>query len=74
VLSEVYYPGWRAWVNDREVEVLRANYLFRAMEISAGAQRVRLLYAPWSFKIGAGLFAVTAVALIGWFVWKVRRK
>ena len=36
VLSEVYYPGWRAWVNDREVEVLRADYLFRAVELPAG--------------------------------------
>jgi uncharacterized membrane protein YfhO len=70
VLSEVFYPGWRAWVNDREVEVLRANYLFRAVEISAGAQRVRLLFDPLSFKVGAGLFLVTAVALVGWSVWR----
>jgi hypothetical protein len=70
VLSEVFYPGWRAWVNDREVEVLRANYLFRAVEISAGAQRVRLLFDPLSFKVGAGLFLVTAVALVGWGVWR----
>jgi hypothetical protein len=74
VLSEVYYPGWRAWVNDRETEVLRANYLFRAVEISAGAQRVRLLYDPWSFKIGAGLFATTVLALIAWGVWKARER
>ncbi|MCI0478836.1 MAG: YfhO family protein, partial [Anaerolineales bacterium] len=74
VLSEVYYPGWRAWVNDREVEVLRANYLFRAVEVSPGAQRVRLLYDPWSFKIGVGLCAITILVLIGWFVWRVRKK
>ncbi len=74
VLSEVFYPGWRAWVSDREVEVLRANYLFRAVEISAGAQRVRLLYDPLSFKIGAGLFAATTLALIGWLVWRARKR
>ncbi len=70
VLSEVFYPGWRAWVNDREVEVLRANYLFRAVEISAGVQRVRLLFDPLPFKVGAGLFLVTIVALVGWGVWR----
>jgi hypothetical protein len=74
VLNEVYYPGWRAWVNDREVEILRANYLFRAVEIPAGAQRVRLLYDPASFKVGVGLCAITMLALIGWFVWQVRKK
>jgi len=62
VLSEVYYPGWRAWVDDREVEVMRANYLFRAVELPAGAHRVRLLYDPAWFKIGVGLFAVTVIA------------
>ncbi len=78
VLSEVYYPGWRAWVTDptpgpsperrgeREVEVLRANYLFRAIELPAGAHRVRFLYDPASFKLGAGLFALTLLMLIGW--------
>lgn len=75
VLSEVYYPGWRAWVEDltsspqaswREVEVLRANYLFRAIELPAGEHGVRLLYDPVSFKFGAGLFALTLLVLIGW--------
>jgi hypothetical protein len=66
VLSEVYYPGWRAWVDDREVQVLRADYLFRAVELPAGEHRVRLVYDPWSFKVGAGMFVVTIVGLVAW--------
>jgi uncharacterized membrane protein YfhO len=73
-LSEVFYPGWRAWVDNREVPVLRADYLFRAVELPAGAQRVRLLYDPLSFKIGAGLFAVTMLALSGWIIWRMRKR
>ncbi len=68
VLSEVYSPGWRAWVDDREVEVLRADYLFRAVELDSGAHRVRLLYDPPWFKIGVGLFGATVVGLAAWFV------
>ncbi|HEX7593489.1 MAG TPA: YfhO family protein, partial [Anaerolineae bacterium] len=63
-----YYPGWRAWVDDREVDVLRADSLFRAVALSGGAHRVRLLYDPASFKIGAGLFMLTALALVAWGV------
>jgi hypothetical protein len=74
VLSEAYYPGWRAWEDNREVEVMRANYLFRAVELPAGTHRVRLLYDPAWFKIGVGLFAVTMLALIGWFGWWRWRK
>ncbi len=74
VLSEVYYPGWRAWVDDREVDVLRADYLFRAVELPAGAHRVRMLYDPPLFKIGVGLFALTGIALTAWGVWKKKRR
>lgn len=64
VLSEVYYPGWKAWVDNREVNVSRANFLFRAIELPAGSHRIRMLYDPPSFKIGAGLFAITLISLL----------
>jgi uncharacterized membrane protein YfhO len=65
VLSEIYYPGWRGWVDDREVEVLRADFLFRAIPIPTGAHRIQLLYDPLSFKIGAGLFGMTMLLFVG---------
>lgn len=68
VLSEVYYPGWRAWVDDREVPVLRADYLFRAIELPAGEHRVRFTYDPASFKFGLGLFGLTAIVLVVWVI------
>jgi hypothetical protein len=73
VLSEVYYPGWRAWVDDREAQVLRADFLFRALPVEAGSHRVRLLYDPLSFKIGEGIFGVTALAIGGWGAWEMRK-
>ncbi|MDE3089849.1 MAG: YfhO family protein [Chloroflexota bacterium] len=83
VLSEVYYPGWRAWVEDpatsrgvedTEVAVLRADFLFRAVEVPAGAHRVRLVYDPPLFKIGLGLFSLTGIVLMAWGVWKWKRR
>lgn len=73
VVSEVYYPGWRAWVDDQEVQVLRADFLLRALQVKAGTHRVRLLYDPMSFKVGEGVFAFTMVAIVGWGVWETRR-
>ena len=72
LLSEVYYPGWRGWVDDREVEVLRADYLYRAVELPAGAHRVRFQYDPGSFKLGLGLFGITLVVLGGFWIFKRR--
>jgi hypothetical protein len=75
VLGEVYYPGWRAFVDEREVEVMRANYLFRAVELPANAQRVRLLYDPPWFKVGVGLLVFTFLGLVsgGWWAIKTGR-
>ena len=36
VLSEVWYPSWRATVNGVETPVLRANYALRAVAVLAG--------------------------------------
>lgn len=40
VFSEVYYKTWRAFIDDEEVPVLRANYILRAVEIPAGKHTI----------------------------------
>jgi uncharacterized membrane protein YfhO len=59
VLSDTYFPGWRAWVDDVETEILRANGLFRAVALSAGVHRVRFEYRPASLRFGAALSAAS---------------
>ncbi|MGD0949671.1 MAG: hypothetical protein ABSA52_19865 [Candidatus Binatia bacterium] len=36
VLGDLHYPGWKAFVGDREVPIFRANYLFRAVRLEPG--------------------------------------
>ncbi len=78
VLSEVYYPGWKARIDDqngREVPVLRANFLFRGVAVPAGMHRVRVWYDPDSFKVGFALWGVTLGGLVVWagLGWRKRR-
>jgi hypothetical protein len=61
VLSDVYYPGWTAYVDDRPSEILRANYAFRAVALDAGGHTVVFRYEPRSFALGA---RVTLAALV----------
>lgn len=63
VLGDLHYPGWQAWVDGREVDILRANYLFRAVRLDAGSHEVRFEYHPSSFGIGIWVSALTAVAV-----------
>ena len=74
VFSEVWYPGWRAWVDGMAVPIYRANFAFRAVHLpSAGVHTVEMRFEPASFKIGAAITAITILALAGSAVWRVRR-
>jgi len=33
VLNDIYYPGWKAYLNGNEIPIMRANYLFRASAV-----------------------------------------
>ncbi|HLC02834.1 MAG TPA: YfhO family protein, partial [Anaerolineales bacterium] len=72
VLSDIWYPGWRALVDDREVEIYRADYLFRAVNVPGGDHVVRFEYSPSAFWAGLGLSAIAWLLLMG-VVWRQRR-
>ncbi|MGA9350519.1 MAG: YfhO family protein [Anaerolineae bacterium] len=74
VLSEVYYPGWRAYVDGRAEPILRANYAFRAVYLEPGYHEVRLVFEPTSWKVGLGISVATWVGLAVWalFTWRAR--
>jgi len=63
VLSDTYFPGWRAFVDDVPVEVLRANGLFRAVALDPGRHRVSFRYEPASLRRG-GLLSLASLALL----------
>ncbi len=59
--SEAFYPGWRAYVDGRRTQILRANLAFRAVKVPSGEHTVLFHYVPLSFYIG---LAITAIGLI----------
>ncbi|MBA2277026.1 MAG: YfhO family protein [Chloroflexia bacterium] len=65
VLSEVYDPGWRAYVDGEEVELYRTNYLFRGVAVPAGAHDVELRYDPSSLRTGLFISSIAAFGAVG---------
>lgn len=62
LVRDSWYPGWEASIDDQNVFVYRANYLFKAIRVGPGRHTVSFNYRPLSFSIG-GL-----VSLIGWLI------
>jgi hypothetical protein len=74
-MSEAHYPGWKAYVDGREEEILRANYVFRAIPVGPGFHRIEVVYEPLSFKVGLALSLLTVVMLLsGWAILTKRRR
>ena len=81
VLTDPYFPGWRAFLDGQEVRIRRADYLFRAVELPPGDHRVWFVFDPPSVRLGlilsqAGLalgFGTMAVALLGQSGRRLRR-
>lgn len=76
VFSEVFVPGWRAFVDQAEVPLIRANDLFRALPISAGTHQVQLIYSPLSFRMGTLISGVTILIALTALssLWFLRRQ
>jgi hypothetical protein len=47
-LHETWYPGWVAEIDGKRVPIMRADVLFRGIEVPAGRHRVVFRYAPFS--------------------------
>ena len=52
VLSEIYYPArWKAYIDNKEVEILKANGVLRAVEVKPGTNKVTFEYDNSLFQI-----------------------
>ncbi len=52
ILSEIYYPEWRATVDGKPVEIIRADYCLRAIPLSPGKHRVLTWYDRTWINLG----------------------
>jgi hypothetical protein len=65
VLSENYYPGWKAWLDDIPAAIYRTDIAFRGVVIPAGAHTLRMEFHPVIFPVSAAISLATAILLIG---------
>ena len=65
VFSEIYYPnGWHATVDGEPVDLLRADWTFRAALLPAGEHEVVMTFLPDSYRAGALVSAISSLGLL----------
>lgn len=65
VMSDIYYPGWRARVDGTPQPIFEVNGMARGILLSPGAHEITMAFQPRSFRIGA---VITGIALLCYVV------
>ncbi len=74
-LSDNYYPGWKATIDGKKAEILRADYSFRALALSAGKHQIVFSYEPGVFYWGLRVSIFSLILFIVWlFFVKIRTR
>jgi uncharacterized membrane protein YfhO len=64
VVSEIFYPGWKAYVDGQETPISKADLALRAIELYPGHHIVKFIYDPDSFRYGLILTLSGAILVV----------
>ncbi len=71
ILTDAYYPGWKATLNGEPAPIYKADLMFRGVAVPAGQHEVEFTYEPASYRLGkifslAGLLLITIFLVIAY--------
>lgn len=72
VLSERYEPGWIATLDDKPIQILRADYLLRAIAAPSGQHVIQLKYRSPVYLWGLGISLIVLILFCGisGYIWQ----
>jgi hypothetical protein len=68
VLSETYFPEWKAWLDGKPATIYPVDYVLRGVTIPPGEHKLEMRYDPRWFKLGGLASLLTLVLSIGLMV------
>lgn len=65
VFSEIWYTaGWKAFVDGKETDLIRANYVLRALRVPAGNSTVEMRFEPKVWAVGQTVSLISSSLMI----------
>lgn len=64
ITSDLYYPGWNAFIDGKESHIYKVNFAFRGVLLPAGTHVVTFKYIPTSFRNGMLLSLGSLIVLV----------
>lgn len=64
VMSESYYPGWKAWLDGKPAPIHRADIAFRGVAVPAGKHHLRMQFRPVILPVSAAISLSAAIFLV----------
>ncbi len=65
MLSDTWYPGWRAYSGGREIPINRCQGIFRCVKVEQGNGLIQFVYRPRSFIVGALISLASGFVYLG---------
>lgn len=56
VFVDSYYPGWRAYIDGKEIKIYKTNGIFKGIYIKSGEHNILFKFTPQNFWIFFGVY------------------
>ncbi|QQG47036.1 MAG: YfhO family protein [Candidatus Woesebacteria bacterium] len=73
-VSDSYYPGWHAYIDNTDTKIIKSDIAFRSIAIPQGKHIVKFIYKPDSFNNGLKISLISLILLFAIFVIYTRLK
>lgn len=64
VFVDSYYPGWHAYIGGQEVDIFKANGLFKGIFVPKGNHIIEFKFIPKNYKIYLLISIITFISLM----------